>query len=347
MTVAVDPAVLAEALVLVKAQAATRAQLSEATQRSVASAVRSMRPEDWFDSGAITRLAKLLAASTRAGQRQTATSTAAYWTRVLTVLTGRRPQPSRLVDPAVSRPVPLDVVYGRLADQYRWLYASRGPESTPEDRLRYAVEAHRRRLDRLAETVDRPGSGVVPDGRPVTPDLPGAPSVRLSLQPPPLPTVAPPRLTEAEIVDRVVDRAERAADTSLTLTMRDQIEAAAKRDPGLVTGYRRILHPELSAGGSCGLCVAVSTRVFYKGNLLPIHARCACTVLPIIGAADGDGDVGGAINMADLDALYQRAGGTTAGRALKRTRWRIVEHPERGFELVSGDSVVYLAPQGA
>ena len=345
---AVDPAVLAESLVLVKAQAAAREQLSDATQRSVALAVRAMLAGDWFDSTAITRLAKHLAATTKAGQRQTATSTAAYWARAVSVLTGRRVQPVRLVSPDAARTVPLDVVYGRLADQYRWLWASRGPDTTPEDRLRAAIEAHQRRVDRDAATLDRPGAGVVPDGAGVTPNLPGAPSARVAPpQPPPLPTVAPPRLTEAEIVDRVVDRAMRVADTSLTLTMRDQIEAAAKRDPGLITGYRRIIHPELG-GKVCGLCVAASTRVYYKGNLLPIHGYCKCTVLAMIGDVGGDGDVGGAINDADLDALYQQAGGVTDGQALRRTRFRVVEHGERGFELVrGGDSVVFLTSQGA
>ena len=321
---AVDPETLAAATLLVKAQADSREQVSSATQGAVAATVRAFL--SWGDRDAVTRMAKALAASTRAGQKQTATGTAAYWARIVSLVTGRRVQPSRLVDVTKVRPVPLDVVYGRLADQYRWLDVSRGPDTTPEVRLGYAVQAWRRDVDRWARTADTLPSG---------------------FQVPREPTVPPGLLTRDQILDRVVTRAEVVADTSLTLTMRAQLEQAAKKDPRLVTGYRRVIHPELSAGGTCGLCVAASTRVYYVDNLLPIHGRCRCTVTPMIGKANSDGDIGGAINESDLPTLYRLAGGTTAGAALKRTRFRVVDHPETGKQLVSGDTAMFLAPQGA
>ena len=92
-----------------------------------------------------------------------------------------------------------------------------------------------------------------------------------------------------------------------------------------VTHYRRVIHPELSKGGTCGMCVVASDRVYKTGTLMPIHANCECTVAPIA----GDDDPGHRINAADLRRLYGDAGGT--GRAgLKRTRYRIDEHGELG-----------------
>jgi hypothetical protein len=353
-----DPALTAQALVLVQAQAAAREQISTATQASVAAAVRAFLAErggaGFFDAAVVTRLAKQLAATTRAGQRATSTSTAAYWARTVQLLTGRRAVPARLVDPASVRPVPMDVVYGRLAGQYRWLQASRGPDSTPEDRLRLAEQAHLRRLQRRAATLDHADLGVV-HGETVTARL-GHPGADLSPQElarrldalvreHPAPTVPPDILTDNAIVGRVLDRATGVADAVLSETMRSQIEAAAAKDPSRITGYRRIPHPEL--GNVCGLCLSVSTRVFRRGNLLPLHPACRCTVLMIVGQHGGDGDVGGAINESDLAAIYAQAGGTTAGRALSGTRFRIVQHGERGPQLVSGDSLITLLPQGA
>jgi hypothetical protein len=37
---------------------------------------------------------------------------------------------------------------------------------------------------------------------------------------------------------------------------------AGAADAGLIVGYRRVLHAELSHEGSCGLCVAASTAVY-------------------------------------------------------------------------------------
>jgi len=129
-----------------------------------------------------------------------------------------------------------------------------------------------------------------------------------------------------------------AVDDNLSLAYRAQLEQAAKSDPSTVTGYRRVIRPELSAGGTCGLCVAVSTRLYFRGDLLPLHSRCKCTVIPVIGEAGGDGDIGGAINDMDLAALYDQAGGNRAAE-LKRTRYKVIRHAELGSWLVPADSL--------
>lgn len=93
-----------------------------------------------------------------------------------------------------------------------------------------------------------------------------------------------------------------------------------------VTGYRRIVHPELSKSGqTCGLCLAASDRIYTIDELLPIHDECNCTTAPIT----DDYDPGDA-NDVDLEAIYKAAGGTTDGRALKKVRFEVNEHGELG-----------------
>lgn len=41
-----------------------------------------------------------------------------------------------------------------------------------------------------------------------------------------------------------------------------------------IIGFRRIIHPEFSTGGVCGLCVAASDRIYHRETLRPIHLRC-------------------------------------------------------------------------
>lgn len=99
-----------------------------------------------------------------------------------------------------------------------------------------------------------------------------------------------------------------------------------------VTGYRRVVRPELSAGGTCGLCIVASDRTYSRGDLMPIHAHCKCEVLPIIGQQDP----GKSLNSDELAALYKSAGGNTMQK-LKRTRYRVDQHGELGPVLTDAD----------
>jgi hypothetical protein len=92
-----------------------------------------------------------------------------------------------------------------------------------------------------------------------------------------------------------------------------------------VERFRRVLRPELSAGGSCGLCAVASDRVYKVETLMPIHDGCNCVTLPII----GDDDPGHSLNREDLDRLYAAAG-STARADLRRIRVRVSEHGELG-----------------
>lgn len=123
-------------------------------------------------------------------------------------------------------------------------------------------------------------------------------------------------------------RLQAIAATNLQLALSQSTVMALSSVNG-VSGYRRILRPYLSKGGSCGLCIAAADRVYGKRTLLPIHAHCKCAVMPITRA----GDPGLRLNTDDLDRLYGSAGGTEAAR-LKATRYRVEQHSELGPVLV-------------
>lgn len=121
-----------------------------------------------------------------------------------------------------------------------------------------------------------------------------------------------------------VTRAKVMAQTDTQLAQRAQSRQfmMAKK----VTGYRRVIHPEVSRGGTCGLCIAASDRIYSRGDLMPIHDRCACTTMAITAGADP----GSQMNRSDLRALYQKADGSTSGAALKKVRYTVHENGELG-----------------
>lgn len=85
-----------------------------------------------------------------------------------------------------------------------------------------------------------------------------------------------------------------------------------------ITGYRRVIHPEVSkAGNTCGLCIAASQRFYHIPNLDPIHDNCNCTVVPIVGSQDP----GLNLNESDMKRLYAAAGKKTTPKALSAVRF--------------------------
>jgi len=132
-------------------------------------------------------------------------------------------------------------------------------------------------------------------------------------------------LTEEESLNRAARRAQALATDDLALAHRAGIIAALAEPEEEPRGYRRIIHPELARGGTCGLCLAASDRFYSSGEHFDFHADCHCEILPIIGSRDP----GVLLNNSDLGELYDRAGGT--GRdALKRVRYQVQEHGELG-----------------
>lgn len=132
-------------------------------------------------------------------------------------------------------------------------------------------------------------------------------------------------LDALEAEERADRRAERMADMDLSMAARDAArDVLAPLD--VVTGWRRIFHPELSAGGTCGLCIVAADRLYKRGELLPLHDRCKCTVLPVV---QGQPDPGKTLNGDALAQLYGEAGGNTRAK-LARTRYAVHEHGELG-----------------
>jgi hypothetical protein len=132
---------------------------------------------------------------------------------------------------------------------------------------------------------------------------------------------------EPDALQHVRTRADVMNQADVALAARRQdAEFFSQHD---ITGYRRVIHPELAKTGSCGLCIAASDQIYHKSRLLPIHDRCHCGVMPVIGGFDA----GSALNNLDLSTLYEH-GGSTSAADLKRTRYQIDQHGELGPTLV-------------
>lgn len=136
----------------------------------------------------------------------------------------------------------------------------------------------------------------------------------------------------AGIVDNNLILAQRLAEQQTLSAVRD----LDKR----VHGYRRVIHPELSKGGVCGMCVAAASRRYYLRELKPIHDRCNCSIAPIT----DEHDIGDLLNRDDLDKLYDQSG-STKNRDLKKTRYELVDHHELGPVLtrIKGEKVPYYS----
>lgn len=138
--------------------------------------------------------------------------------------------------------------------------------------------------------------------------------------------------TPEQALKSSVKRIDGLIDDNLMLTQRfaeaESLAQAADLDRRVI-GYRRVIHPEQSRGGSCGMCIAASDRVYKVRQLKPIHGRCNCTVA----AVTNDFDPGDHVNRLDLAALYGDAQGNQATE-LKRTRYQVDEHGELGAVLV-------------
>jgi hypothetical protein len=136
----------------------------------------------------------------------------------------------------------------------------------------------------------------------------------------------------------VIERLAEGKTVTEALAERAQVTSfLSQRKPRGVVGYRRVLHPELGSGAPpCGLCVVAATRIYHIEELMPIHARCRCSVAVVTKEADP----GLKLNDDDLKTLlatvYSAAGGNTRNQ-LKTVRVEIAEHGELGPILVNAD----------
>ncbi len=150
---------------------------------------------------------------------------------------------------------------------------------------------------------------------------------------------------EQQATETALSRIEAVAWTDVTLAVREQVRRTlgSLADIAGIEGFRRILRPELSETGPCGLCVVAANRIYFVEDLKPMHDRCVCEVLPII----GDMDPGLFLNDEDLDRIYGgpgERGGRRGTARLARMRVAFTEHGELGPILVNADHA-YRGPR--
>lgn len=153
------------------------------------------------------------------------------------------------------------------------------------------------------------------------------------------------KLIEQWARQKTEERMERMVSQDIAAAARNAHQEIMRKTPKkTITGYRRVVHPELSRTGSCGLCIVASTMIYKKSDLLPIHAGCKCETVEIYQINGKTYDPGQQINDEDLSVFYEEAGGTTRGWKLKRWKYQVVNHPEYGPTLVNTNKKRSLEP---
>lgn len=199
---------------------------------------------------------------------------------------------------------PINVVYERPARLFRYL------EKVADDGMK-DVETLAGAVERVES--DNPLAGMDRDD---LVDLFNPTPVKTG-EIPPKPTKSP--------AEAFAERLEQIVAHDVAATARDEEQRVYKAS-GKVTGYRRVIHPEMSKTGTCGLCFVAANNFYTVGDLMPLHERCKCTTAPITATHDP------AMNLSanDLKAVYDAAGGSTHGDDLKRTRVTVNQHGEYG-----------------
>jgi hypothetical protein len=323
---------------LVAAQATIRGQLTRAAVDGAVAPFRALSGADWWDSGKVDKAVAAALKVVQANQRQAARITDAYIARTAGVMTGRTVRPAGAVDVTKLRKdiptqVVKDLVDGTVKPAYVVLgdtISGPGPSidapaamAVPDPGETVTQRIRRRRAEQAAAEAIDPADAY---GR-------IADQVRFK-------AVSEP-VDEEQLRSFATVRVASVAQTDVTLAVREQVRNAAGKLKD-VRGYRRILHPELTATGPCGLCVVAADRLYHVEDLMPIHSNCVCETLPVLGELDP----GLHLNASDLAAIYSEAGGTggdviKGGKrhsgALKAVRVALAEHGELGPSLVDAD----------
>jgi hypothetical protein len=137
--------------------------------------------------------------------------------------------------------------------------------------------------------------------------------------------------------DAAENRLQLIAHDDVMLAERDEEQRVYHAMPKVV-GYRRIIHPELSQSGTCGLCAVAATQRYNTDQLKALHTLCHCGSAPIV----GDEDPGQVLNSEDLKQIYAAAGAansfgaskSTAAEDLLNVRVTVDEHGEKGPVLI-------------
>lgn len=113
-----------------------------------------------------------------------------------------------------------------------------------------------------------------------------------------------------EAMAEAANRANAQAQADIALAHREAARRTMENTPG-VDGYRRVL-----TGVSCSLCRIASTQRYRTADLMPIHPRCDCRVLPIVDGYDGGRIINRDLyrelkSSGELDRLNRRNRSTT------------------------------------
>lgn len=131
-----------------------------------------------------------------------------------------------------------------------------------------------------------------------------------------------------EAHERAKTRVQKIGQADLVRARMDESGSLYAANPQVI-GTRRIIHPERSESGTCGLCLVAATQFYSVTDLQPIHDEERCTTLPI----KKDSDPGLKLNKQDLQEIYNAAGSSAAADLLN-TRVTVHEHGELGPILV-------------
>lgn len=133
--------------------------------------------------------------------------------------------------------------------------------------------------------------------------------------------------TDERATELALKRAINLILSDLTLQER-KVESAFLQRLGILE-YRRIIHPELSRTGTCGLCIAAADRTYQTSQLMPIHPpSCNCTVMPIVGEYDPAVELNQASLYAAVAAEAKSLGQTDLSHV--RVAYQVNEHGEYG-----------------
>jgi hypothetical protein len=302
---------------LIRAQAAIRDQLSETAAEAVARAFAAI--DNYWDTDQTKRAVEQSVKIVQSQQRRMAQVTDGYMAQSTSLVTGRRYRPVGAVNVTrLRRQLPQSIV-DNLAHA----------DTSPEGVGPALTDREQANIERAKNAITNVEPGQV-YGR-----LADAYRYR----------VATGLMNEEKAARYVEHRARGMADTDIMLADRAQSQRfMTERKPSGVRGYRRVLHPELEGGGPpCGLCVVAADRVYRFEDLMPIHARCRCTVAAV-GSKD---DPGFKLNEQDIKRVYEQAGqiankdgtpraDTSRKRLLQiRVDVEVVEHGELGPWLVN------------
>lgn len=193
-----------------------------------------------------------------------------------------------VVDPVYVRDADLHDVYGRGVDVFRWERFGRLYQWDDVDAFEHGYESVLDAVDQAEAHDAFMKSLPVPDA-PTVGDVPQQEDGESDAE---FDRETEAWLAAMERMERVVaDDLQRAADKA-------HVDMLGKKNVWL--GYRRVIHPELSESGTCGLCVAASTRVYSKKMLAPMHSHCKCTTIGVSSSSD----IGRQINQNDADAAF-------------------------------------------